>query len=313
MKNKPLLILSLIIVLLVAACGGSDSPVVNVPTRVDLPSATPLPPTETPTLTPTPLPVTFTPTVSPTETATISVTPSATITETVTRTPTNTPTFTITPVPTVEVNGLGLLLTQAALFTPLPTQFQIVAPLQPTVPAGIGSPGTLPAPTQCQYLPAGGFGQLYTSDTTLAAQLGCPIGAPPVAASLAAAGQSYERGAMIYINNPPGVIYVLNSDGTFQRYDDAYVDGVDPVNGGQTPPSGLQDPQRGFGKVWRTNDPVRTALGWATNSEQGATATVQDFAQGRMLYLPIRGDILVLIYSGGNPAAGTWRSVAGQF
>jgi hypothetical protein len=32
-----------------------------------------------------------------------------------------------------------------------------------------------------------------------------------------------------------------------------------------------------------------------------------------MLYLPSRGDILILFYQGGSPISGTWRSVAGQF
>lgn len=311
----------LVFVLLLAACVPSESPVVQVPTRIALPTETvTATTTQTATATHTPTP-THTATATSTGTASATSTASATITETATRTPTVTPTQTPTPSPTVPQSGIGLLLTAAFQFTPLPTQFQVALPtFTPTSASGgtVGSPGTLAAGTpsaQCQFLPAGGFGQLFVSDPALAGQVGCPVGAPPIAASVLSANQPFERGAMVYVNNPPGVIYVLNADGTFRRYDDTYTAGVDPETTGLTPPTGLLEPVRGFGKVWRTNDPVRTGLGWATANEQGVTATAQDFINGRMLYLPppARGDILVLVYSAGSPTSGTWRAVAGAF
>ena len=88
---------------------------------------------------------------------------------------------------------------------------------------------------------------------------------------------------------------------------------VDPESGGLAPPAGLLEPIRGFGKVWRENQAVQDALGWATGIEQGNVATAQDFSNGRMLYIPVRGEILILIYSGGVSSAGTWRAVPGQF
>lgn len=118
---------------------------------------------------------------------------------------------------------------------------------------------------------------------------------------------------MIWLDASPANIYVLLNDGTFQLFSDTYVEGVDPVSGGETPPVGLFEPVRGFGKVWRENPNVRNALGWAVNSEQSTQAVSLDFDRGRMLSTPVRGDILVLVYSNGNVALGTWRSVVGQF
>ncbi|MDX1994666.1 MAG: hypothetical protein SF029_19945 [bacterium] len=323
------LVLSVLAVVL-SACAGSDTApqAVSVPTRVDLPTETPSNTPDIPTATATSS-ATSSHTPTPTDTTatpTLTVTPSQTITNTPTRTATNTPTLTATPEPTIAESGVGLLLTLAAQFTPLPTEFQVAVPtynLATGTPSSIGSPGTpIPgapvAPTpvaggQCQYLPAGGFGQLYLNDPALAGQLGCAIGAPPVAASLLSANQSFERGTMVYVNNPPGYIYVLRADGTFQRFDDTFNPAVDPESTGLTPPAGLQEPVRGIGKVWRTNETVRSGLGWASGGEQGTTATVQDFANGRMLYLPVRGDIVVLVYAAGSPASGTWRAVPGAF
>ena len=166
---------------------------------------------------------------------------------------------------------------------------------------------------QCQYLPPGGFGLLYTNDASLATALGCPVGAPPVTASVESASQTYEHGAMAWINVSSGVIFVLFDDGTFQRFDDTYNDAVDPVSGGEIPPAGLTEPVRGFGKVWRSNEAVRSRLGWATTGEGGGTAITQDFAHGQMLYLPSRADILVLIFEGASVTSGTWQSFPGRF
>ncbi|PJF21708.1 MAG: hypothetical protein CUN56_09690 [Phototrophicales bacterium] len=241
------------------------------------------------------LPPSWTPTPSLTASPTVSVTPSNTITVT----PSRTPTLTLTP--TVEVEPLSALLLLAAQATiqPPPTPTNIAG--QPTVPPL----STQPPNTVCQYAPPSGFGTAVAQDASITASIGCPVGAPPVASNYAAATQNFERGAMIWTSQ--GTIYVLFNDGTYQQVVDTFDPAVDPESGGEIPPAGLVEPIRGFGKVWRTVSGVKDRLGWALTAETATNATVQEFLQGRMMYLPIRGDILILTNQG------TWRAVAGSY
>lgn len=292
---------------MLAACGGASTDE-TLPTRFVLPDETSMEPTSVAQPGAATLPASWTPTLTATLTETPSVTPSATITDTPTRTPTQTAS------PTQPPSAVNLLAQLALEATVLPTQFQ--APPPPIGSTVVPPPGSvlatpLPA-TQCQFLPSGGFGLLIINEPALPTQIGCPVGAPPVTASLASAAQTFERGAMVWVSGSPGVIYVLFNNGTFLRFDDTFVAGVDPESGGQTPPSGLLEPVRGFGKVWRTSDAVRSGLGWATSPETATNAIVQDFERGRMLHLPSRADILILTYQTG-PTAGLWRAVPGQF
>lgn len=308
-------ILSLLLLVL-AACGGKDEER-PLPTLLSLPVNATAGATDAPPQTLTPderatLPATWTITISPTLTETLTVTPSLTITDT------PTPPATATASETVEPNSMSLLAQLALNATVLPQELRPT--IAPTVPTGAvvipPNPGvvtpTLTGGSTCQYLPPGGFGQLMLSDPILAGQIGCPLGDPPIVASLSNAYQPFERGVMIWINDIIPHIYVLNNDGTFLRFDDTYTAGVDPESGGQTPPTGLIEPVRGFGKVWRDNPQAQSGLGWATAAETGGTTTSQEFTSGRMLAVPGRNDILVLFYAGGN-ASGTWRSVPGQF
>lgn len=329
MTARGLLLIGLLVLL--AACGvgtGDDDP---IPTRFELPDATgeasptaTVPaPTEVASVGQTPPESTVTTpsatsalTSTPTVFETATVTPSATITDT--------PTATVTAAPTAtrDLGPVDFLAEIARSATVLPPGFVPGGtPPTPTIslptlgPPGIGAtptpaPGTVLPPT-CQYLPPGGFGQLVLNRPDLLAAIGCPLGTPPDTLALASAEQSFQGGAMIWLDDgppgEPGFIYVLYDNGTFQRFVDTYVEGEDPESGGETPPDGFFAPVRGFGKVWREQPTVRDTLGWATDLENGTTATVQNFDNGRMLALPTRGDTVVLIYQG-SPASGTWQS-----
>ena len=109
---------------------------------------------------------------------------------------------------------------------------------------------------------------------------------------------------MVWLN---GEMIVLYNTGQFQVLPDTFVDGVDPQTSSETPPQGLFTPIRGFLKVWSSNPAVRNGLGWALGEERGVTAKVQNFQNGRMIYLPGRGDIIVILPNG------AWQAVAGTF
>ncbi len=308
-------------------------------------------PTPAPTLTASPVPsdtatppptvtVTFTPsptgTNTPTDSPTPSVTPSLTITNTITPTPS--PTFTASP----ELDSLGMLALLSERATVLPPEqlynpptLTAVAhaaetllaeryassqtPVVSTSAAGLPDFGTVafgtpqlatlpPAPVICALPPPGGLGGALAADPALAQMIGCPQGSTY---STTTAVQAFEHGSMIYVQSP-SAIYVLTLDGRFHRFDDTWVSGVDPDTGGETPPLGLIEPKRGFGKVWRLNLDVRGSLGWGVTEEQGAAGTYQGFDHGRALFLPQRGDTILLIDDPGG-AGGTWRALPTSF
>jgi hypothetical protein len=297
-KTCPLILIAL----LFAACGTPQESA-DLPTLAEFPTASATTrPSETLPATFTLIPTeTETPTATPT--GTLSITPSATITDTPTSTPTDTPTFTPAPPDNDAISALVELAAQATILPP-----DFVIPPQ--------TPGALPVSTplagSCSFPPPGGFNAVYISDPTLAQQIGCPLGAPPTPASYSSAYQPFERGGMIWLQGAPNLIYVLSNNGRFQRFDDTYNASTDPISGGETPPSGLREPVRGFGKVWRQNPNIRADLGWGVTDELGNNATILRFDRGQMMYLPQRGEILVLVEDPGG-LTGSWRAFAGSY
>ncbi len=216
-------------------------------------------------------------TATHTFTPSITVTPSLTITDTPTRTPTP------TPWPTEPQGPLLALAILALSSTPAP-------PVTPVAATATGFMPPNPNTTLC-LPPPGGFAAVYAADPVLASQIGCSVGGP---LSFPAAVQRFERGMMIYVGESLAAIYVLYNTGNFAHYNDTWVDGVDPVSGGEFPPPGLFEPIRGFGKVWRSFPDVRSGLGWAIENEAGVSATVLAFNAGKMIALPTLGQIAVL-------------------
>jgi hypothetical protein len=109
--------------------------------------------------------------------------------------------------------------------------------------------------------------------------LACPASAPVYTP---AAEQLFEHGRMIWLQST-GAIYVLYGNGTpkpagqppdgFVQYQDTWKEGEPENDPSLTPPAGLYQPVRGFGKVWRTSE--QNNLGWALSPEQGFQAVVQ--------------------------------------
>lgn len=106
-----------------------------------------------------------------------------------------------------------------------------------------------------------------------------PAGAPVTCAagaavSSGAAEQTFENGIMIWLQ-ALDEIYVIAWDGRFWRFPDTW-DATQPESDpALVPPPGMQQPIRGFGKVWRENPAVSAALGWPPGVELGYTAQYQ--------------------------------------
>lgn len=319
---KPIIIILLLVVM--AACGpsGDDEP---IPTLMQMPESTAESDTTPGGLTagrPT-LPATWTPTVTPSPTITPSVTITATVTPSSTITDTPAPTLTPSPIPPTQerpVTNLAILAQEATILPddyvvppfngPDVTLPPITTPLNTTAVPGLAS--TSEIRINCPYFPSGGFATIFTNNLALAQQLGCPVGAPPTTSSVQAAVQNFETGVMVWLNQSPPAIYVLYNTGVYAAYPDVYNPDTDPESGGETPPAGLLEPVRGFGKIWRGFNTVRDGLGWAQSEETGTQATIQQFEQGWMIWLPVRPDVLVLVTTP-QTSSGAWQSVPGGF
>lgn len=150
--------------------------------------------------------------------------------------------------------------------------------------------------------PIGRFGLIWR------AELGGPGGtlgyATDAPQELWCATQPFEHGRMVWTDRlEEDHVHVLTyaadeRGGTWQAYVDTFHEG-DAESSGLTPPDGLLEPIRGFGKVWREELGGPDArVGWALAPEQGYVGEMQPFEHGLMLWNPLDGVIYVLLDDG---------------
>jgi len=155
------------------------------------------------------------------------------------------------------------------------------------------------------------------------ASAGCPF---RPAALVPAAEQAFEHGRMIWLDAIPGastrsslnqaasvyVLYdagVLDAWGVWQVYEDTWIVTEPESDPDLVPPTGLYQPVRGFGQVWRTHPEVRDRLGWALAPERGFQGAYQlgtdYYAQAGDVYLrTVDGNVLQL--HEGDGRSGYW-------
>ena len=124
------------------------------------------------------------------------------------------------------------------------------------------------------------------------------------------AEQPFEQGLMIW-DSGTRQIYVLLDDGTWQAFADTWTEEVDPAYDPDLPPPPEQ-PQRGFGKVWREQlGGPGASIGWALANERAVDGWKQLFDGGLLLWTDARQE--------GAPNSGTayllyndstWEAVA---
>ena len=89
-----------------------------------------------------------------------------------------------------------------------------------------------------------------------------------------AAQQPFEHGFMIWMGASRTIYVFYNQTGSgqanlYSSYADEFHEGDPESDPSLTPPTGLYQPIRGFGLVWRTHPEVQQGLGWATAPETG--------------------------------------------
>jgi hypothetical protein len=204
-------------------------------------------------------------------------------------------TVTLTP-EAVSTTAVPATATSMLTLTPTPTSTSTVEPLTATPTA------TEMTPPDCEVPPEGVFFSLWEADAVRQATLGCPTSnhprIEPAAWEVTTSYQPFERGAMVWSDKvgwyEQPVIYVLYDDGTYERYDDTYESG-DDGSVSETPPADLVEPILGFEKVWREQEGVRDALGWATAPETPGSGRFQLYVGGEMIWLSQRGEAFVFV------------------
>lgn len=193
-----------------------------------------------------------------------------------------------------------------------------ISALQPTLPIATNSPiestpGADETPlantSDCAELPPEPFASAWQSNPQAQGSMGCVAGDVE---EITAAFQRFEQGYMLWIQSE-GAIYVLsdsnNQQGqasdTWWKLADTFTESDPDVDASLSPPAGLQQPRRGFGKVWRNNGFVRQALGWAVDSERGFSTGWLNFDNGWMMTSPGNDKIFILLLPEGGENTGT--------
>jgi hypothetical protein len=137
-------------------------------------------------------------------------------------------------------------------------------------------------------------------------RLGCP---KEQADAVALAEQPFEHGRMLW-DSSSRRIYVLSESGTWQSFEDTFAEGVDLAYDPALPPP-PQQPQRGFGKVWREQlGGPQADIGWALEGERPVNGWRERFEYGLLVWTDdtLRGaqarGAAYLLYGDG-----TWQAI----
>ena len=147
------------------------------------------------------------------------------------------------------------------------------------------------------FRPVGSLGVVWEVNAAMQQALGWATQGQPDSSQ--AADQPFEQGRMIWVEQQDS-IYVIYNDGSWERYPDAFEEGMAERDPAISPPGGKLQPERGFGKVWREQPEVRARIGWALAPETPADVQVHPFERGVMLRLGVAA------YALAGEEQGTW-------
>lgn len=102
----------------------------------------------------------------------------------------------------------------------------------------------------------------------------------PLVSQIQVAEQVFQGGRMFWLQPNREIWVMVNADatgtyGTWMTFQDTFAEGELEIDPEITPPVNGIQPRRGFGKLWRENQEIRDALGWATTPEFGLVTTYQ--------------------------------------
>jgi hypothetical protein len=182
----------------------------------------------------------------------------------------------LSPTPEADASPEASLEADASATTETPTESATATEAQPATPM----PATVMGAQSDSATP--------TSQPTAPAATPMPANFPTqTVAQIQVAEQVFEGGRMMWLQ-PVAQIWVLEVDdegsGSWLRFEDNFVDGEDiDTDPSIVPPEGMFQPERGFGKLWRENDDLRDALGWAITPEFGYISQYEYIPDGQIV------------------------------
>lgn len=141
----------------------------------------------------------------------------------------------------------------------------------------------------------------------------------PTIREIYVAEQAFQRGKMFWLQ-PTGQIWVVIETepgvGVWQVYEDRFKEGDVEFDPQIVPPTGLYQPVRGFGTIWRGNPEVRDGLGWGVETELGFVTNYEYQPSGDVVegeFIPAPGyHFLRSVYGEWlrfNEVNGTWQEI----
>jgi hypothetical protein len=110
------------------------------------------------------------------------------------------------------------------------------------------------------------------------------------------ARQSFQRGQMIW-RSDNRTIYLIDAKHRWRAYEDRWAEGQPESDPAIVAPPGIEQPLRGFGKVWREQlGGAQADVGWAVEKERGLTGIVQAWDLG--MVFRFGGETLILFNNG---------------
>jgi hypothetical protein len=107
-----------------------------------------------------------------------------------------------------------------------------------------------------------------------------------IAADIIVAEQDFQRGRMFYLQPASRILVLLDGEsdqqGTWTFHEDTWEEGMPELDPELEAPEGLFQPERGFGKLWRENEDIQEALGWAMDAEVGFVSNYRYEAGGQV-------------------------------
>lgn len=201
-----------------------------------------------------------------------------------------------------------VIITSTPTFSPAVTVIVVTA--TPSTDLPTSTPEVSPTPqTEAQ-----------STEESIAAVDGMPT---PTFSRIQVAEQPFENGRMFWLE-PIDQIWVMVESETDKRsgvwmvFPDDFEEGDPELDPTYVPPSEeLMQPVRGFGKLWRDNDEVRAALGWARQPEIGHVSSYQYLPAGEMMdgaFVAAPGQHLLTSGFGDrtyrfNEINGTWQTL----
>ncbi|WP_119067316.1 hypothetical protein [Aggregatilinea lenta] len=208
---------------------------------------------------------------------------------------------------------------------PLPPDTALLT-ITPDSSATAATPAT-PDPNATAGTPTAGV----TANATAAETAAPELFPTPVNTQVQIAEQVYETGRMFWIRPTREIWVMANSAddpnrGDWYCFNDTFEEGEPEIDSTITAPEGLIQPRRGFGKLWRNNETIHDAVGWATTPELELTSNYTYVFGGYVQdgqYYPGPGEHRLTTFEGqtisffegdirGDCQGGTWKLNAPQ-